>query len=479
MAERLGAVGRLVAGADTARFRDESTVETPGVPFPGPVRAGARVVAAVRYSTVVAVALCGFVGIALWDVFHYNWLRGYDAWAASHYVAAIQIDHRLATPADTGVWHNPPLFYALAAFIQGHVGWSHLEPHKAVQLVSVVSGFGIVLFTFLIARTLFPRSRWIQLTALLVAALTPVLMRGSLLYHPDPLSTALATGGVYVAIRAAHGRWTVRLGFVCGLLLGLATLTRDWALAETGGVLAVCGVIWIRERRPEILRFLAAATIVFAGLALPWYIRQEVDYGSPFAFAKPGGPGVWLPQLPAGFFTSLDVTDVFTNPYQPFYKNALVPVLYTDWWGDYTRYFHIPLVNLNTPRQLPPRYRNPLVVQSFVGIVPSLLAIAGAVGLAIQGIRRRGSPVSIVLAGAGLVIVSFLWFLFQDPKVDGDNVKALYVLDILPAVAICTAWGLDWVRRHSNRLVLAGLLAWLAVSAVYDVSFLILRHNVS
>jgi hypothetical protein len=54
-------------------------------------------------------------------------------------------------------------FYALAALIQGHVAWLGVEPHKAVQLLSVASGFGVVVFSFLIARAMFPGSRWIQL----------------------------------------------------------------------------------------------------------------------------------------------------------------------------------------------------------------------------------------------------------------------------------------------------------------------------
>jgi 4-amino-4-deoxy-L-arabinose transferase-like glycosyltransferase len=427
------------------------------------------------FAAAVLITLAAYLSLELWDVSHYDWLRGYDAWTASHYVEAIQVGHRLATPADTGVWHNPPGFYALAALIQPHVGWLGIGQHKAVQLLSVFSGFGVVVFTFLIARALFPRSRWIQLTALLVAAGTPVLLRGSLMYHPDPLSTVLATAGIYLALRAASGGWSVRLGLSSGVLLGLANLTRNWAFAEGVAVFAVCLAVWVRERSPTILNFLLAYTLMFAVLSVPWYARQTIDYGSPFAFAKPGGSAIWLPVgPPPGFFTSLDLKAVFTNPYQPTYRNHLFPVVYTDWWGDYSRYFHIPLAQLNEPAQLPSRYRDPLVLQSIVGIVPTLLAIGGAIGLGLEAIRRRRAPLAIVLLAAGLVGLSFIWFLVSDPKVDGDNIKSLYILDLVPVAALCTAWGLDWVRQRSSRLLIVGLLAWLAVTAFYDFSFLVL-----
>ena len=105
----------------------------------------------------------------------------------------------------------------------------------------------------------------------------------------------------------------------------------------------------------------------------------------------------------------------------------------------------------------------------------SFLAVGGALGLAVEAIRRRGSPAAIVLAAAILVVVSFIGFLAQDPKVDGDNIKSLYILDVVPAVALCTGWCIDWVRRHSNRLLTGGLLVWLAVAGFYDFRFLILR----
>jgi hypothetical protein len=85
----------------------------------------------------------------------------------------------------------------------------------------------------------------------------------------------------------------------------------------------------------------------------------------------------------------------------------------------------------------------------------------------------------MVLLAAALVGLSFIWFLVSDPKIDGDNLKSLYILDLVPAAALCTAWGLDWVRRHTSRLFMVGLLAWLAVTAFYDFRFLILEKLVS
>jgi 4-amino-4-deoxy-L-arabinose transferase-like glycosyltransferase len=439
------------------------------------MRRGRRAVAGgAAFPAGVGAVLVGYLTLQIWDVFHYSWLRGYDAWAASRYVDFLQSHHALPSPADTDVWHNPPLFYALAAVVQPHVGWTGIEPHKAVQLVSVLCGFGVVVLSFLIARELFPRSRWIQLGTLAVAAATPVLLRGSLMYHPEPLATLLATGGLFVGVRAAVRGWTLERGVLVGALVGLANLTRTWALAEAAALIVVALVAWLRSRDPRVLRFVVSFTLVFAFLSVPWYAHEDVRYGTPLAFSKPD-PAQWRPAgRPLAFFTSLKVEDVFTNPYQPTYANDLLPVLYTDWWGDYSRYFHVPLADLGAPAKLPSRYRGPMVVQSVVGVAPTVLALVGAVALLAEAVRRRSAGLWLVLLAAVFVVLAFVGFLVRYPKVDGDNVKALYILDTVPVAALCAAWSLDWVRRHANRLATGALLAWLLAAAAYDVSFLVL-----
>jgi hypothetical protein len=438
---------------------------------------GAREQAGVRiraFPTAVAGTLACYLTLELWDVFHYDWLRSYDAWASSLYADSIQRHHALPTAATSDVWHNPPLFYAIAAVIQPHAGWLGIEPHKAVQLVSVFCGLAVVVLSMLVARELFPESRWVQLGTLLGVAATPVLLRGSIMYHPEPLATALATGGLFLAVRAACRGWTRRLGAAAGLLLGLANLTRTWALAEAVAVAVIVAVAWLRSRDAGARRFLACFVVVLVVLSAPWYVRQTVRYGNPFAFSKPD-PYQWLPSgRPVSFFTTLDAKDVFTNPYQPTYANVLLPVVYTDWWGDYSRYFHVPQTETDAPAKLPSRYRGPMVLQSVVGVLPTLAALAALVGLAFAAVRTRSAALGIALGAGVLVLASFVAFLVHYPKRDGDNIKALYVLDVVPLFGLCVGWSSDWLRRHSSRVVLGAVLAWIVVTGAYDVSFLIL-----
>jgi hypothetical protein len=402
--------------------------------------------------------LAGFAALIGWDVFHYDWLRGYDAYANSLYADVIRDHHRLPNPDESSVWHTPPLFFAVAALI---------DSHRTVQVVNGLAAVAIVVLAGLIARELFPRSRAIQLTAMAFAALTPVLTRTAIMYHPEPLATALAVAGLYVVVRAlARDEVDLGTGAAAGALFGLAALTRTWALAlAAAAFLALLG----RGRAWAA----AALAVVLLALSLPWFLHQAVEHGNPLAFNRPAPEESFLSRRPASFYTSLDVEAVFSRPYAPNYLNHLWPVLYTDWWGDYWRYFGLPAENISTPTELPEKYENPRVRQSYAGLAPSLLTVAGLAGMLVAGVRRRARALLLLPAAVLFLGVAFLIFQISYPAPDGDTIKASYLLNAVAPLAVCAAWALVWLRR-AGRLVMIAVLALLAYAAVLDIDFLIL-----
>jgi 4-amino-4-deoxy-L-arabinose transferase-like glycosyltransferase len=434
------------------------------------VRADTSALAALRTSRLifpvaVAVLVGGAAALLMWDVFHYDWLRGYDAYANSLYSDVIRLHHRLPMPSETDVWHTPPLFFAVAALI---------DSQRGVQLMDAFAALAVIVFAGLIARELFPRSRSIQLAALAFAALTPVLIRTAVMYHPEPLATALAVAGLYVVVRGlalgGPGLWT---GVAAGILFGLAVLTRTWALAYAGAAcIALVLEGWFQRERSAVVAAAALAAVLVA-ISLPWFVHQARQHGNPFAFNRPAPKESFFSRRPASFYTGLDLGAVFSRPYAPNYLNHLLPVVYTDWWGDYWRYFAIPAENISAPPELPAKYENPRARQSFVGVAPSLLAFAGLVGVAVAAVRRKSRamlllPLSVVLLG-----LEFLVFQISYPHPDGDTIKAAYLMDAVAPLAVCAAYALRRLLT-AGRLVLVAVLLVLAYAAALDVTFLVL-----
>jgi hypothetical protein len=428
------------------------------------------------YPAAVAAVVAATTLLFVWDAFHYDWLRGYDAWHNWRYSEVIRFSHRLPNgETETAVWHTPPLFFAVAAAIQRFsvaIGTGNAQ--KAVQVLDALSAAAVAACAFLLARELFPRSRAIPLLSLAFAAAMPVLIRVGVMYHPEPLGTLLAMAALVVLVRAlARDRTTLAAGVAAGALVGLAELTRGWAIAIFVGMCATIALhaLFIRSRAP--LRMLAVVAVLGILIPLPWYVHQQREYGSPFAFNRPAPAVPFFERRPLSFYTDLELHSVFTAPYVPFFRNKLLPTVYTDWWGDYWRYFEVPKSLAVEPTVLPDKYATPRILQSYVGVLPTILIFAGFAAAAVVGVRRRSAALLAPPLVVSVLVAMYLVFQTAYPHSDGDTTKSPYLLDALVPVSVFAAWSLAWLAGK-NRLVLAALALVFADLLFLDVRFIVL-----
>ena len=423
----------------------------------------------VAFRAAVVLGLAGLAVLLGWNAYHYEWFRAYDASNGSLYVAALREHGRPPAPDESAVWHTPPLFFSVAALLEATaqaIAWP-FAPQRFAQATSAAAAWATAALAFLIARELFPRSRTAQLGTLGFAALMPVLVRAGAMYHPEPLATALATAAVFLAVR-----WLVRdrvewdAAVVVGVLFALAILTRTWAL----GPAAVVAVAFLVRRRAAGL----ALAAVVAVLTLPWFLHQQVEHGSPVAFARAAPEQSWLERRDARFYTTLALDEVFGGaPYEPQFLNRLWPTLYADWWGDYWRYFEVPEPMTHTPPRLPDEYHRPRLLQSRVGVLPTALIVAGFAGLAWAAYRRRDAALAVVVAVPLAVFLHWLAFQQTYPARDADTLKAIYLLNAVAPLAVCGGWALAALLR-GGRAVFAVALLLLLVIAYLDLTFLVL-----
>src|SRR6185437_12758020 len=199
------------------------------------------------------------------------------------------------------------------------------------------------------------------------------------MYHPETLAVALATGGVLVAVRALRTRWTIGSAAAAGALLGLACLTRAWAVPVLVAVLVVAGFhAWGARRWAPV----AACAAVALALLAPWLVNEELAHGSALAFNRPPPSGSLLERWPASFYLGPRSLRALEHPITPLFRNELVPHLYADWWGDWALTWDSPPPP--APGQLlPPNVVSERGRQAVIGIVPSVLALAEIVALAL------------------------------------------------------------------------------------------------
>jgi 4-amino-4-deoxy-L-arabinose transferase-like glycosyltransferase len=332
-------------------------------------------------------------------------------------------------------FHQPPLYYALAAPVYALTGGDLL----ALRLFSVALGAGIILLAYAIARRVTgPRSALALGAAAFVAFL------------PQHLATAAQIGNdvlaelLFAAVLCVLVGWitlpddlnrhnntsTLKISLGLGVLLGLILITKTTAYVAVplaGGVL-----IWRwRRERADMRRILGEALAVAAPaalIALPWYARDVAVYGWPDFLGLNRHDQIVIGQLRAAEFVA--------QQGWPAYWLRAVRDTFRSFWGQF----------------------------GWMGVVLdtrvyfALLLLAGTAlgGLILRAIRSRRLTPAIVLLGASvlLTLLVYGWYNTRFLQHQGR-----YLFTALIPIAIFFSLGWEGALGPGAGRVLAALLS--------------------
>jgi len=397
-----------------------------------------------RAELAAAALIAALALVAGWNAYKYPSGAGYDVRQHQEY-ADLLIHHGEIPGAGTrSEYYTPPGFYALAGvatLIGEHVHAG--DPHKLGQVLNWLVLLATAGVLWLLARELFPGRLWVQLGALAFFCFLPVVLRVGAMFHPEPLSMLLTAVALLLAARLlVQPGYSWQLAVATGVALGLGQLVRAFSLWTFAAVVVALAVA--RAWRPLVVVVLATAVV-----ASPWYIRQAIRYGDPIFDRPTRNEAIW-DRRPARFYVGLGLPQVFTDPIRPHFLNEAIPTTYSDVWGDY---FGV--------------WRGSRERQSFVGLLPTLLAVGGWLLLLARSVRAPPRLAVALLPGLGLL--GYLYFTVSYPTPDGDVLKASYMLTTAPAWALAFGYGLDRLPGRV-RVVVAGVLA---ASALVALPFLL------
>ncbi len=404
-------------------------------------------------------AICAFVlVVGVWNVLRYPTGDGFDA--SDHMAYADGLIPGGHFPQHTGEYYTPPGYYAVAGTLDWIArGLGTGDPDRAGQAVNVLFLFGTVLLVAAIARALWPGRRRIELGAAAFVAFLPVAVETEAMFHPEPMSLFLATLALWLAVRTFSDP---RFVWALGVTLGAAQLVRAFALWTVAAV----ALALLASRR---WRELAIVVVLAALIPAPWYIHQRLKYGGQPEFPQPKQA---TGSRTTAFFVDPGLPRVVTKPFRPHQEDRVLPTTYDGVWGDYfgAWTWHAGAqIDGTTAHVTTPSHsaRRSLVVQSLVGLLPTLLAIAGWLAFARSSWRRReGLAVALLPA---LALIGYVYFAVSYWTPDGDLLKATYMLTATGGWALGFGYALDRLPGRAFALVVAAL----AACAVIELPFLL------
>jgi len=445
-----------------------------------------------RLSVVCLVAIvAGFATAGWWAVMHFDPISGYDGEAFIGYASALDRTGRIPSESETYEYAAPPAYFSGAIYAQHLARWvdggegsllpgspsplrralwalvavagallvafgtSRLRQGAGValgliavlwaladalslagngqwrsgQLLALFWGAVLIVLTWLLAREAWPDQPLMWTLSALAIAVLPIVIRMSVMFHPETQVAALCLAAVLLAVRSRRLGWHLEGAIGVGAALGLAALTRQSTLAVAVGI--GLGVILVGGRRAA--RFTAVAAAAMLLVAGPWWAYETHRTGNPIQ-SNLSRPNKMLDHQPRSFYVSFPIRDLVRHPYREAFNDELLPRIHADIWSDWAGGIHGYWVQ---PTKHGPFFAS---TQSVLGFFADVLCLGGLAVIGGHGLMRArrgvGSSAEVVL-GVGLVVALVTWAAFvvelvRFPQFDGDPIKATYMLFLGP-----------------------------------------------
>ncbi len=441
--------------------------------------------------------------LALSNLVRHNATLAYDA--EDHFLYSLILSQgRLPTEAETNQFFAPPLVYVFPALVHTAATSAGMEPctahageqpscrvlAKAAQLQNGVAVVGITYLLVLCAGTIRPQDAALKFHALALLGTLPVFYKSMVFHRGEPF-VALFTLLVYhrLLIMLPRERRPTRTDvLILGLGLGLLLISRQWGVFAALGV-SVWALVAVLKRGRAGVPLLRAGLTSYLVMLLSggwFYLFTRWRLGAVTAFNRsPEGADSLLAVKPLEFYIGLGSGTLFSEPFRSARIAQIVPIFYTEMWGDYWGHFHLPSADFSvwtaTPPALPLSY---MAQVNVVSLVPTVLLLVAAGFGVVQlytwlSVRAYDLPRAAYALCQLIIIASYagyLWFLVRYPHSVGDTIKATYALHTFPLLALLGGAVLLNLRRW-NTVFYGVVVLLLALVALHNLPMLVTQYT--
>jgi hypothetical protein len=450
------------------------------------------------------IALCVLMmGALLFNALRYRARHGFDAGSHTKYAEVIAEEGRLPNTDEVYAAYNPPLFYLYAALVaktsvalgdgakedakESDAASSEESTKKKDEerredkfgaarrftktSISLLLGAVVILLMSFSGATLGSRSKTAYL---LLAFSTPAFYKYAAMFSPEPFLTLMVWASLLVGLWDFGRKWDIPQAIVAGIFGALAIWTRPFGFAVAGAwglTLIVALALWKRDgMRWAVKAAIICAICAAAGIALFKFNGDRMGRGLP----RPKGSEAVFRLEPLSFYVGFKPVRFFTQPYRndspdKLGLNSWYSILYADYWGDYWKFWSMNQ-RISDEKISKTFWRFALSFQNLVSLLPSILMIGGLVLVTRKALQEGpGEKTAVFVPIGAFALVVFLFFLytiFTMPAKEYNQVKALYLHLLIPALPFGGAYLVgNWIEKREESMAwampyLMGFAAW-------------------
>jgi hypothetical protein len=458
-----------------------------------------------RLDPVTLILFLAINGLVLANALLHDPGIGYDAVDHLQYIRTMP---RIPSAAESREFFSPPLPYLIPAlFDKACLAWTGEAPvpgaedrclrfaGKTAQFLNVLLSLGTTFLFLKIGETVRPGNRFWKIATLLLLALMTVYYRTLSQVRGEPYLAFFTVWALYLLAETAlrPDRSGVGSALALGLVLGLLGLSRQWGFMLFPAIVGLMILMWAvdRRKRARSIAVLAASLAISLAICGWFYASLFIRYGSFAAFDRSPRPFA-LRNLPMSFYrdTGLKNLLLFRSPARGSFDNRLLPIFYSEIWGDYWGYFVLipQRASLTDDRYQP----NGDQMTPYLGrvnaaaLLPSLLFAAAIVAglLSLRHLRSvdgeeqgRSLFMALLLMFGGGAVLIYLYFLIRFTSVAPDTtIKATYMLHALLVLPLLGAEFLETVRNRSS-IVYVGILIMLVLVWAHNLPAMITQYR--
>jgi hypothetical protein len=299
---------------------------------------------------------------------------------------------------------------------------------------------------------------------LLWMAAFPTFFKTAAMFSPEIFGAFFVWLGSWIAIRSWRRRGFLGAAPAAGAAACLSAAAWTRPLMATGAGAWALAMIWMtardRAHRRQWLRatlaggaicLIAAFSLVSLNeyrfgrwIGLPAGMERIRDFRKAAKRPSPVQSFQRQPR-PLEYYFALSLDELFRRPVRPALDRHLLPVLYSDWWGDYWQYWTCNVEEKKLNQDFVTRLLAAQNAAALPGTFMLLLGLAALVGGSLKARPDAAKSALIPLAALALIAGLAYWLFISGAAFSSrrfDPVKSIYIAFLAPAAAMAGAWAI-------------------------------------